>query len=261
MILHKIREIPLLFRTRRRMVVAGLCALAVAGYAYRAYSERRIIQNLAKVEKDLTNISHAFGGWSIDIKTVLYPGEGNNLPLELLGNGIESPDSPSWATIAYIKAYPNDPFAPKGERANPGYRFIPQIDENGYAPRIILVSRGPDGDWDIDNLPLSHEIYRYMNVPKDALKALEFPDKEEKPRDKIWRSEFRCAYFINRDGEKILGSTYSIKIIPNTKNDLKNPRNNSLSDAEIFMYLRDNNVVAYDPSNGLVSNGDIFKYY
>lgn len=204
-------------------------------------AERRE-QRLHRVYLDFQEIHAAF--YSVGVDKVAFPHTwtGNYL-------------SPVLTTpLPYLRSLPNDPFSPAGEL----YKLASQPWPlgTGFFMRTVVVSRGPDGDWDIEKLPRSPRWASMLHQPDMAqvhlatgqvLKSWNFsiPDVE---------------FYLREDGTRVEGT-----LIPDA---IMLPEDTAGKDypilanrVELSNYLTKHGVSQYDPTNGLWSDGDMILVY
>ncbi len=104
--------------------------------------------------------------------------------------------------------------------------------EHGNGTLIVIASRGPDGDVDLDRLP-----YRTELLP--AIRTAEG----------WWRAE---AEFLDSDGKRRENTTVSVRLLPPLR------RTGGLSQRDLLDVLAGHGISLYDPTNGSVSDGDVF---
>lgn len=155
--------------------------------------------------------------------------------------------------IAYLKP-PDfiDPFGSGGETL----LYLPEkYNRNGID--YVIVSRGPDGDFDAKSLPKVLELRRPISLPLGSSYRTEdgssitiltsYADPEQ-PRQNV-------VDYTTPDGVTHRNSGYKLYGLP-PKGDA--PIGTFKTRVDDF--LATHGVVHYDPTNGLVSNGDVFRY-
>jgi hypothetical protein len=188
------------------IVVVPYYTLAISFYIV-TQPRRDIESKLDRAKADLYQISVGVHGVYVDDGGGLRPGLDNYLP-----NRLTSP-------ISYLTSLPKDPFSQTDET----YRMIGQTSEeyprSNYT-QFILVSQGPDMDWDIEKLPFR------INAPRFESIGYGIRVSENQP------------------------------LVPEKLIALPRPYYR-LKSGEVRKYLFDNKVSMYDPTNGLMSDGDI----
>jgi hypothetical protein len=222
----------------------SLITITIGGviYAYQWYKEPLKLYD--QVKADQRKIIVAAESWFVDNCNHLDSANENYIPPRLT------------TPIAYLPKLPKDPFSQSGET----YRHISEIGRANSAVYYI-VSQGPDRDWNIDRLPLTatkDDVY-YFNSDVVAYRAVnneEFIENTEYNESEygIWKS------FVG-EVKKADGST--LYVGQKTILALPSPSENESSYESYHQffatYMQYNNIPTYDPTNGLRSNGDIFK--
>jgi hypothetical protein len=224
---------------RRLAPLLALVAI-VGGLAYwQAASAARLEGKLDRVRADFLQFREATAAMQVDKGQFPYTQPGNRLP-------------PSMTTpIPYMTTLPRDPFSPSGEF----YRMVTQDAANHWTMhRTLFVSRGPDGDWDIDKLPRS-ERWAGMIRPNGMMSA---KSSELEEPTAIWANSLPDAeYVLLEDGSRVEGTLIPDAIMLPTfrGNDVGVPmRANGI---ETSNYLVEHGVSPYDPTNGAYSDGDL----
>lgn len=168
------------------------------------------------------------------------PAEDNYLPAKLT------------TPIAYMSKLPSDPFSRAGET----FKYVNQ-DNAGNATEYLLVSRGPDGDWDVDKIRERHAVqprawpdeHKWSSFVYESTGSLRTSDRLLD--DPYWRG--KLAYIELKTGERFRVHLYDVRSLP------KPEPSRWLGAEEMQKFLEASGVHVYDPTNGLMSDGDIIS--
>jgi hypothetical protein len=188
-----------------------------------------------KIEKtaaDLKTVQIGLEGHFVDACNDFMPLKGNYLP-----PGLTTP-------VAYIKSLMKDPFSPTGET-------IRYVNQEGRAngTQYLLVSRGPDRDWDIDRLPDKIKYHEGKMLSIDVHKVkINDEDKEHSATSGYWYEHVQ--YIVLQNGTKIEYPMIEVYALPTTGPGW-------FTQPQLIEYLAKSNIAIYDPTNGLRSDGDM----
>lgn len=240
-----------------RFVTKGLLAVLCVGAAAGAIKLGKHMRDAAislKVERARQNVdavSEALMQWDIDVKTPLTPDEGNYFAWHFLTTPI--------AYIAGASTPLRDPFSPSGEEI----RFVTSP-EGHYGGFAIIASRGPDGDWDIDRLPMREEIYaNAIASPNAKSTSIVFIWGDGRPDEMAVKPGLpypRVLAFTMQSGEVVDGRKISVISLPPRMEIAQRLRTVPIEPARLE-FLVELGVLPYDPTNGLVSDGDLMAFY
>ena len=217
------------------ILIAALMTGAALG-ACSVLGRRNINKRVAQARADELSIATALVSFFVDDCSGLNPGHDNYLPIHLT------------TPTPYLKTLPKDPFSKSGET----YRYFNQI-EAGNSTLFLLVSQGPDHDWDVDRLPGRYSPRELVNVPKgSSYKYAQYDKPNIANPDLRWVAN--VEYYITPGGERVNTPTYELKVIPKEGRDQQ-----WVGVPQLIDHLAANGIFQYDPSNGLVSDGDIIR--
>jgi hypothetical protein len=242
--------------TMRLKITAILLVLAIALFGYAAFlwygrSSGEVQERCRRTLEIMEGCYQSYEGYRVDFDGVPMwdPRPGNYFQPILT------------TPTAYLTRLPQDPFAPKGEEL----RFVKTFDE-GWDLTYCLASRGPDGDCDIMRLPFRKKVPMSLLLPYDVAEyqttsmdhPAEFPwgwrDKalQEKSGMPIFYCQARVLYYKRENGQRVDVPEVEIVFLPDP------PKGNYWSSREALLQcLEQNGVSAYDPTNGIKSEGDI----
>jgi len=225
--------------TRRRKVLLAVAAtLAVASIGIAGNAWRRNAE-IAQFKKDARRARVAVHSYFIDDCGGVpdYPG---------------NPLSPGLTTpIAYMESLPRDRFSPTAEIL----RYV-QTQGAGNGARFLIISRGPDRDWDIDRLRTRATCYRPIGVGTDVVAyrpegALAWVDG----RPYIYLNAgntVKVAALKYADGREETVQTFE-SLSLGTKEDRYAP----MTESSVQEKLARDGISIYDPTNGARSDGDL----
>ncbi|MFB3896889.1 MAG: hypothetical protein ACE14V_11375 [bacterium] len=151
--------------------------------------------------------------------------------------------------VAYIKSLMRDPFSPSNETI----KYVNQ-EHRGNGTQYLLVSRGPDKDWDIDRLPDKIRYHEGKILPEN-IKQLKVDDDNEVRNFKGNIGHGWCEhveYIVLSSGERIDYPMIEVFALPTTGQN-----QGWFTHPQLIEYLAKSNIAIYDPTNGLRSDGDM----
>jgi len=237
-------------------VLTAVCLIAgvsVAGVGIRVARDRALNAAVAKANSDLRQLSVAFHSWDVDVKTPMPAFADNTLPWILT------------TPIAYLSGFPEDPFGPPGS----SYRVVTQVDGH-YNRTVVLASAGPDGDYDVLQLPTRARLVLRTGEPSElylglmARLPLSDPPKDRAPR--CVRTADGSYWFVPPGhywgsqasmDRSVKGVEASVVVLP----DPVVLDGGALPGEAAIAYLITNGAPPYDVTNGARSNGDIIRVH
>jgi hypothetical protein len=189
---------------------------------------------ITKTNAELKTVQIGLESLFVDDCSDTMPLQGNYLTFKLT------------TPVAYIKSLMKDPFSPTNE-------YIRYVNQEGRAngTQYLLVSRGPDKDWDIDRLPDKIRYHERRILPIDTIKLKTDESNDIENAKEGWNRE-HVEYVILKKGTKIECPMIEVFALPTTgKNQ------GWFTQPELIEYLAKSNIAIYDPTNGLRSDGDI----
>jgi hypothetical protein len=228
-----------LHHARRWAPWVALVVVGVAFAAWKATAERLLERRLDRTRQDLRYLLKASNEMDGDKIYIPQTREGNYL-------------SPTFTTpIAYLRTLLVDPFGHDGEL----YRAVSQSPRLASFTRTIYVSRGPDGDWDIEKLPRSPRWAGQSFSPDMATyKSATTDDGPTAPWG--WTLP-EVEYYTLKSGARVEGTLIPDAImLPDMEEKWR-----LAPVADALAYLLKHGVEQYDPTNGAYSDGDIYVFY
>ncbi|MBX7246841.1 MAG: hypothetical protein K1X53_15195 [Candidatus Sumerlaeaceae bacterium] len=215
--------------------IAGVFVVIAAGLVAGPGSRWSLERKIEKSRATMREIVVATLGLFVDDCSETLPDEGNLTPTKLT------------TPVGYLKSLPRDPFSRKGE---PYHYLSQQGMANGST--VVIVSAGPDGVCEIENLPIKVEVPKPFFADEKTTGVL--------LRGGIGadRGPFRyliqSAELVYRENKivpvPLMTVTYLPKVLPWA-------RDHAMGHADAVRYLTENGVPVYDPTNGSVSRGDV----
>lgn len=219
--------------TKRVCIIIGSVLIVIAGAVIgnRLWLKYKV----AKTTAELKTVQIGLESLFVDDCSDTMPLQGNYLTPKLT------------TPVAYIKSLMQDSFSPTGEP-------IRYVNQEGRAngTQYLLVSRGPDKDWDIDRLPDKIKYHEGRVLPTDTLKLKTDELKEIRDaKEGGWWCE-HVEYVILQNGTKIDYPMIEVFALPIT-----GPNQGWFTKPQLIDYLAISDIAIYDPTNGLRSNGDM----
>lgn len=187
-----------------------------------------------KIEKTMADLKTV----QIGLESLFVDDCSDTMPLQ--GNYL----TPKLTTpVAYIKSLMIDPFSSTKET-------IRYVNQEGRAngTQYLLVSRGPDRDWDIDRLPDKIRYHEGLMTPEN-ISLLKIDGQEERRNlGGSWCEH--VEYIVLSNGKRIDYPMIEVYALPTTSPGW-------FTQPQLIEYLAKSNIAIYDPTNGLRSDGDM----
>lgn len=227
------------FRRPHPIIAAAIVtAIAILGSAsYGIICRYNLRANVDSTQKRLKDVATGIASLFVDDCNGMEPDPHNYLPLKLT------------TPVAYVKERYVDGFSPKGEPL----RYVNQANASN-GTEFLVVSCGPDGDWDIDRLPLRHKLAQPVRPPDGS--TIYMYDRDTTFSDLRGQASWggwvnKVCYYTTVNGKRVDVPMIEVMIIP------RDSPNYWLSRDQLIEYLAKSNIAFYDPTNGLRSDGDI----
>jgi hypothetical protein len=213
------------------IVALVIIAFSATAFYYRVYLVK---QKTKTARADLKNANVALLTYFVDICNDLYPD-----PKNYLSHQLTTP-------VGYLKALPLDPFSRSGET----FRYVNQ-ESGGNCTCYVLASRGPDGDWDVERLPLRFKVHEGRELQGQVRYVASYDRSEQFQnfKEPVWVDQVK--YYI-KDDKRVDVPQYELMGLPK-----RGAVPDSFLRTSMTLYLAQNGIAVYDPTNGLKSDGDI----
>jgi hypothetical protein len=216
------------------IIVGSLLLIGIATAGTIIGNQLWLNSKITKTNAELKIVQIGLESLFVDDCSDTMPLQGNYLTFKLT------------TPVAYIKSLMKDPFSPTNE-------YIRYVNQEGRAngTQYLLVSRGPDKDWDIDRLPDKIRYHERRILPTDTIKLKTDESNDIENAKEGWNRE-HVEYVILKKGTKIEYPMIEVFALPTT-----GPNQGWFTQPQLIEYLAKNNIAIYDPTNGLRSDGDI----